>query len=721
MVKKLFLHLIMALALVFSVAAIGNVNIQETNVALSGNPGAINSTELVTVANTGSSDLTGIAMSATDLTSGSDTIPASALMLNPATFDLTAGASSPSAIILTIPSGQKAGTYIGLINATLNSTNNDAATVTLTVNEVPSYAASADTPSIVQSASGQITVSVTNTGNADMNSLSYTVTSPFTSGTNNLAVSGSTTGNLVVAHGSGNTFAISFSPSAVQPTGTYTGQVDLSYDGVDQSITLNVVVTAPIYSVSLPAIQHAESERDVNVSTDATITNNGDLVITGITLSSTGADTVVTGAVPGTLIPGGQFMVTVHTMVPLNADSGVDTVGTLVFTSNEVNASSDIMTDAESMLEFDTVKVSIDDSSWDTMDDGSTADDDARPGDTFAIEVKVENLFDDDYDEGEMNDIEINVIFFGAGEDGDNIEGDLDIDLDAGDKSDLEEIDFDDDNIDWDSDSGKLTVELVAEAEDENGASHRAFFNFSINVDRENKADFIFMRFDSPSQVECGRSFRIYIDGRSIGEKTDDEVVLKVESSQFGISIREEFEMGAYDDDADCDAMDRDDDDCVEFNYHLDVDVPADMAPGNYPIIAKLFRDDGNSQTDEADIEVTVTCSGTISSSTSSTSSSTSSQSSSSQASGTSSQSSTSTSTPSTVDVVMSGTASQLESSRSGSRVVATGPARVTDTTSDSGAFKDSGAYLAVLSLLSILVIVGIVVTLVYALSKPKI
>ncbi|MFH1063907.1 MAG: hypothetical protein V1729_02405 [Candidatus Woesearchaeota archaeon] len=648
-------------------------------------------------------------MSATDLTSGSATISASALVLNPATLDLAAGASSPSAIILTIPSGQKAGTYTGLVNATLNSTNNDAVTVMLTVNEVASYAASATTPTIVQGGSGLITVTVTNAGNADMNSLSYTVTSPFTSGTNNMAVSGSTTGNLVVAQGSSNNFVISFNPSAAQPTGTYTSQVQMSYKGVVQTLTLNVVVTSPTFSVSLPVVQHAESERDVNVSTDVTITNNGDLVLTGITMSSTGAASVVTGAVPSTLIPGGQFIVKVYTMVPLNADSGIDTVGSLVFKSNELNTSSEIRTDAVSHLEFNAVKVSIADGSWDTLTKGSTADDDARPGDVFGVQVKMENTFDSDYDDGDMGDVTIDAIFFRAGADGDDIEGNLDLSLDAGEKGDLEEIDFDDDYIDWDVDAGKLTVELVAEAEDDNGAMHRAVFNFSINVDRENKADFTFMRFDAPSQVECGRSFRIYVEGRSIGEKSDDSVVLKIESTQFDFNVREEFAMGAYDEDDGCDALERDADDCTEFNYYLDVDVPANMAPGSYPIVAKLFRDGGNTQTDDADLQVTVACgSKSSSSSGSSTTQST-------------SKPSSSTDTTSTkaadVEVVVSGTS---QSSTQSSRAVATGPARVTDTTSDSGAFKESGAYLAVLSLLSILVIVGIVVTLVYAFSKPK-
>lgn len=612
MTKKIFLGLVFALTLVFSVLAVGNIDILEGATSLSGDAGTSPSSQFH-VDNTGAENLTGIALIPSDLVGASSTIPSSAVNLNTTSLDLTAGSGTAVGLTVAIPAGQLVGPYTGNITAVYNDTN---------------------------------------------------------------------------------------------------------YDMMD----LTVTVTASSPSVSLPAVNYDESERDQNVTKTITITNNGGVTLTGISLTTDAPQTWV-GSYPSTLASGASFNVVMTSFVPETLDSGVHKIGTLTFTSAQTSATSDINVNAKSMLEFDNVKVSIDDGSWDSVDDGDEARDDARPGDSFEVKVKFENLFDNDYNDGDM-DVQFWGVFHGAGEDGDDIESDnSDVSIDAGDKSDIEDgyIEFDDDFIDWNCDSGKQTVEIFAEGEDDNGAMHYANFSFEVDINRNNNAEFIFSRFESSAIAECGRSLTLYIEGRSIGKDNDDDVLLKIESSSLDVDIRKEFSMGAYDDD-ECDAFDNPDEDkCTEFTLRESIPLPDDMAKGTYTFTAKIYRNGGNTQTDEKTLDVTVTCnentgSSSSSSSSSGSTSSTSGTSSTGSTSGTASTTQPSTTT-STVDVLYTGSTQPSTSSKG---VVATMPTRITDTTK-SQKFTDSPAYLALLSVLSVLAIIGIIVLVIVGMTKPRV
>lgn len=607
MTKKIFLSLVLALALVFSVLAVGNIEILEGATSLSGAAGTDQDSQF-NVNNTGGEDLTGISLVPSDLVGASSTIASSEVTLSVTSLDLAAGAGAAVDLSVHIPSGQLVGTYTGNITAVYN---------------------------------------------------------------------------------------------------------DSHYDIMD----LDVTVTASGPSVSLPSVDYDESERDQNVTKTVTVTNDGGQTLTGISLSTDAPDTWI-GSYPSTLAPGASFDVVMTSFVPETMDSGLHKIGSLTFTSAQTSASSDVNVNAQSMLVFDTVKVSIDDASWDSVDEGDVADDEARPGDTFEVKVQFDNLFDDDYNDGDM-DVEFWGIFRNAGEDGDDIESDtMDLGLDAGEESDIDDgmIYFDDNIIDWEAESGKQLVEIFAEGEDDNGAMHYANFTFEIDIDRENDPEFIFSRFEASSGPVCGGPLTLYIEGRSVGEDSDDEVVLKVESETLDVYLREEFEMGAYDDD-NCDAFEDDEDDCTEFSLRRSFDLPSDMVGGSHTIVAELYRDGGNKQTDEESILVTVRCDRDDDDADDDSGSDDSDDTSYDDGDDTGGSGTSGTSgTTSNVDVLYTG-GSQPSSSARG--VVATAPTRITDTTRGEK-FTDSPAYLALLSVLSVLAIIGIIVLVVVVLTKPR-
>jgi hypothetical protein len=498
----------------------------------------------------------------------------------------------------------------------------------------------------------------------------------------------------------------------------------MSYSGYNVTLPLTVTVRDPVYSISLPDVIYPSSGRDVNVTQTATITNNGDYTLTGINLAPSATNTWQTGVVPTALAVGGSFTVTLTSTVPEDADSGARQIGTLVFTSSQLNRTSAIRTNAESKLAFDAVKVSIADGSWKSISNGSTAGDDARPGDKFGVKVKLENLYTDDEDIDMEADV--TALFKGAGMDGEDIDGDSDtVDIKAGDKSSEIEVTFDEDMIDWEASSGKLVMELTASGDDDNGATHTAMYNFSINVKRSTSGEIVFTRFEATSTVQCGNSFIIYADGRSVGEDSEDEVVLKIKNDNLGIAIEEKFSMGAYDGDEDCDAIDEgEDSDCREFSYSKSIQIPAGMAPGTYTIEGKLYINDGSKQTDESSLDLNVECRSSASTTEEEETQTTGTTGTTTTTTTTQRPTTTTTTTQRPTTTTPSATTSTVDVMYGGGRtsttrgVSASMPTRITDTTRQKG-FSDSNGYVALLSIVSVLLIIGIIVLLVYAFSRP--
>jgi hypothetical protein len=682
----------------------------------------------VNVTNTGNVDLAGLSYRVTDpFTSGGDVLDVTSS--NVGTITVTYGSSNTFNVAFSPSLSQAAGTYSGSVNLTYG-TNTLIVPLTVTVSPINRQLTGSATSAgvaILRSAATVLTrtagdLTLTNTGNTALTGVTISATDLTGPGTISAPALTVSDNGFTMAVGASKTVHVT--PNGVPgsaASGTYTGTLQINYGGTSTlSVPFSVVVSDAVASITLAEVVYPASARETNVSTTVTIANNGAFQLNAVSLTTSAPNTWISGAVPGVLPVGGSFTVTLMSTVPEDADSGLHKIGTLTFGSAEYNKSVDIKTNAESMLEFDSVKVSIDDGSWDNVNNGDTADDDARPGSTFGVKVKLENLFSDDTD-NELSDVELTAIFNAAGEDGDDIEGDSEtFDIDAGDKSEEIELEFDDDVIDWDVDAGKLSMEITASGEDENNAIHTARFNLSINVEREKKSDFIITRLDAPTSAVCGRSFTLYVDGKSIGEDSDDEVILKITSSDLGLNQEEKFEMGAYDGE-ECDALDGDED-CIDFNYQTSVDVPSALS-GEYTITAKVYRDNGGDVTDEEDVEINVQCSNPTSSqqddydyeeTDTTTGTSTGTTTGNAGTTSTTKQTTTPSATKASVEVMYGGTTT-VPSTRG---VTATMPTRITDTTKKAG-FTESEGYLALLSVLSVLAIIGIIVLLVWAFSKP--
>lgn len=712
MVNKTIITMLMVLILAMStlsVLAVGSVDIVESSVSLTGNHnGAVQGS--FNVQNTGSTNLTDVLLTSTNLVSGTQTVSSTSVQINPASMNLNAGQSSLAVVTVTVPNLQFAGTYTGTLTAKLDDANQDSAAFSVTVNPSPAAVASANTPVIVQGTGGQLIVTVKNTGNTNLVNVPYVLSATLNNGTDTLTPSEATSGTVTVNYISSSvpgqtTLAFTFNVPSNKPAGTYSGTFQLTVGGSSLlTQPVSVVVNNVNPSVVLPAVQFDQSEREVTVSKPFNLVNNGGVTLTGIALTSNVANTTFSG-VPSTLAPGAVAAVTVNSYVPKNEDSGVKQVGVMTFTSAQVTVTAPLEMNAVSNLRFDKVQVAVGDGSFDTVStSGDSVSDDAKPGDNFQAKVILENLFSSG-SKISIEDVKIDAVFKGVGEDGDDVDGESDeFDIDEDDKSDAVTIDWDDDVIDNAAANGDHEMVLTAEGKDENGARHHATFTVKVNVDRENGVDATLTKLSvSPASVDCGESFVLSVDGENLGEKSDKHAALELVNSALGVSVKKEFKLGDYQDD-DCDAVEKPDKSCREFSYDQSFTVPSSASSGTYAIKARFLYDttkEGDSKT----VNVVATCddskstSGTTTSgsgssgSTTSTTSAPSKPATTAQGSGTTALSTTGTKA-SNVEVLFSGPQAGAPSAVAAARE----PTKLTDLSTQKS-FTDSRAFLMLLAL----------------------
>ncbi|MBI5398459.1 DUF4402 domain-containing protein [Candidatus Woesearchaeota archaeon] len=709
MANKTVVTILMILILAISalgVLAVGTVNVVESSVNLTGNhnsgvQGSFN------VENTGSTNLTGVLLTSTNLVSGTQTISSTSVQINPASMNLNAGQSSLAVVTVNVPNLQFAGTYTGALTAKFDDSNQDSAVLSVTVNPSPAAAVSANAPVVVQGTSGQLFVTVKNTGNTNLVNVPYTLSATLNNGAETITPSEATSGTVTVNYISpsvpGQTMlAFTFNVPSNKPAGTYSGTFQLTVGGSLLTQPVSVVVNNVNPSVVLPAVQFDQSEREMTVSKPFNLVNNGGVALTGITLTSSVANTTFSG-VPATLAPGAVATVTVNSYVPKKQDSGVKQVGVMTFTSTQVTATAPLKMNAVSNLRFDKVQVAVGDGSFDTVSaSGDSVSDDAKPHDKFQTKVILENLFSSG-SKTSIEDVKIDAVFKGVGEDGDDVDGESDeFDIDEDDKSDAVMIDWDEDVINNAAANGDHEMVLTAEGTDENGARHSATFTVKVNVDRENGVDATLTKLSvSPASVDCGESFVLSVDGENLGEKSDKHAALELVNSALGISVKKEFKLGDYQDD-NCDAVEKPDKSCREFSYDQSFMVPSSASSGTYAIKARFLYDttkEGDSKT----VDVTVVCDKSTSSTTTSGSGSSGSATSTTsapskpattaQGSGTTALSSTGTKA-SNVEVLFSGPQASAPSAVAAARE----PTKLTDLSMQKS-FTDSRAFLMLLAL----------------------
>ncbi len=362
------------------------------------------------------------------------------------------------------------------------------------------------------------------------------------------------------------------------------------------NLTVSITVTTSSLTISAPAL--------IFIGSNATLTlqNNGNSVLSGVVLSATSATTGLSLAFnPATLNinPNSQATTSVRaTGSGLRFGSYTATVRAV--DSTQTSAANSDVTIVKSFCTAGPIGNNLTITRVKVSSDGDK-DEEWKPLDNIEVEVKVENIG--------ANDIDNVIIELGLFDSaGINAVGDLDfssIDEEQADLGDLN--DGDDDTItfefsvpaDFDISSSdyKLAVKAYSDGDEDKmcidndvNELDNTYFE-SIKIDQESDEDkFIAIgNVQLPSEIVCGETATGSFEAFNIGEKDQDQVLVRMINSNLGLN--QQFEIRNN--------MDIGDSAVIDFSFL----VPRTVRDGLYPLTFRSSYDyrNGNYRQDSDD------------------------------------------------------------------------------------------------------------------------
>ncbi|MBT3836171.1 hypothetical protein HOD05_05290 [Candidatus Woesearchaeota archaeon] len=267
--------------------------------------------------------------------------------------------------------------------------------------------------------------------------------------------------------------------------------------------------------------------------------------------------------------------------VPVNVDSGeTGVVGTIVAT-DKADATNvkrfDLKTDVESMLDVKKITLYVNGDKEKTVND----DDDEElknlePGDEIELKFEVDNLFDKDYDEGDLD-----ITFYVELDDsdfGDDIDEEEDYDLEADET-------FEDDDVSitftvpTDAEDGDYDLNVRVKGKDGNKAIYEIKWVIGLEVERENDDVRVSTLVVLPKEISCNREATITANVVNFGTDRQSHAALTLYNQQLNLDQKFEFALKQ--------GTSSDNSKLVQHIFPIEDSVK----PGDYTIIASALYD----------------------------------------------------------------------------------------------------------------------------------
>ncbi len=323
-----------------------------------------------------------------------------------------------------------------------------------------------------------------------------------------------------------------------------------------------------------------DDEDKLEISQKITLTNNGTAEET-VTLSllefSSSYKNMEVSPASLVLVAGATGEVTFSGDVPVNLDQGIhDEIGSLVVDDIKHKISANVV----SMLEVEKIYIFVNGYDKKTIDEDKENVKDLAPNDEVELKFRLKNLFDPNYDNGDID----GTIYVTLDNDdfGDEIDEEEDFDIDAD-----EELSSEDEMI-----SVKFTIpsnaaeetynlEIKVESEDENEAVYITEWEIELEVEREKNDVRVEELTITPAKVDCHRSFKIVTEIENYGTDSQKHVVLELFGSELNEHIQEipEFKL---------DRGTEDDSSVLKQQY---MELPLDFSAGTYELEATVYYD----------------------------------------------------------------------------------------------------------------------------------
>lgn len=225
-----------------------------------------------------------------------------------------------------------------------------------------------------------------------------------------------------------------------------------------------------------------EDQVNISATTNTITVHNDGLTNETIIVTATGLpEDYATGSEEMTIEPGKNATTKLTLTIPHEQDSGETNIGNIVIKSADDNSelgSVDLIQNTPSMLVFDEIEIDYYNEDGSTESDTLNKEDEeldlsekVRIGSEFVISFTVENLFDNDYDEHKIKDIEINVDLSSSKLTEDDIDDKYDLENLDGEESDSTvEIRF---NISDEEKAKSYDIEFTLEGKDDKSSKHK--------------------------------------------------------------------------------------------------------------------------------------------------------------------------------------------------------------------------------------------------------
>jgi len=585
MKKLLFISILLLTLLTASASALV---FNPTSVSLGGNPGALVTNNLMGLT---SQEIAPHIIAFTDgvLSLGTHSVN----VVLPAGFTLNPSVTSGFITQIQIPSNQYAGTYSGNLIATSTTQPSVAATLPISLMVTSSPSATVNSPSftagrgITRTADNVLTV--TNTGNTDLNSVAISVADLSDGGSNTLSSSAISfsPSQTSISYGTNNVLNVDITTNLPdsQAIGTYTGTITVNYDGQTVTSTLSITVRDPIHEVEVPNDQvdvgGENQARNATIQKSITLQNTGDYQET-VTLALSGVDSDYNTQLSTTQVslnPGQSQTITLTLTVADDADSGNRKIGNLQLTYNSQTESVPVNLEVESKLEIKKIETKIDSkSSSDLTSDGDSLGKDLNLGEEIEFEIIVENTYSDSHDSTDFKIEDIVVTIEPEDDDFDEVDNDGDEFYVKPNKDDSVKLTF---NIPDQIDDGEYDFEITVEGnEKESGARHTETWTVTLTVQRDRNDVRITETRLGTGTLQCLRTTELRVTVGNFGYDDQDEAALTIYAPDLGINenvldifLSEDFEDSEND-----------------FTKTIQISLAEDFPAGTYPITIKAYR-----------------------------------------------------------------------------------------------------------------------------------
>jgi hypothetical protein len=227
----------------------------------------------------------------------------------------------------------------------------------------------------------------------------------------------------------------------------------------------------------------------------------------------------------------------------------------------------------------------------DCVDNICDIDKDIFPGSEIKVVMQLKNIYDEDAEDIDIEDIEITATLEEI-DDGDDIEEEADIDRLRAEDKETVELAFE---VPMEVDEGTYDLTVNVDAEDEDGNDQGFSFEFNVKVDKKSHEIIIQRAEFTKDTLSCTRNTKLEVKILNIGARDEDEVEIEVENEAAGINLRK----------TNIPELEADIDGDNTYEASFDITVDDDAAAGTYPVTVTVYHS-GDIHSDEKDVDLII-------------------------------------------------------------------------------------------------------------------